>query len=189
MLLFCGCRGCDLARPPLRWCLHLRNFACSPCQSVWGTSCQNCRHWWWKWGTPSVHAYPYIQPRCFIAYHPLVPVRALSCSSSLSFLFPLLSLLFTPIPCTSLEQLLLWLPKKSVLWYRKLLYSCMTLEKTCWPPLFCQFSLTFLISSENALFSLSCPSWRFSSPSILDMSAWASWEYWLNVFFFFFGKC
>lgn len=27
-----------------------------------------------KMRDPSVHAYPYIQPMCFIAYHPLVPV-------------------------------------------------------------------------------------------------------------------
>lgn len=48
VLLSCGCRGCDLARPPLGWCLHLRNFTCTMCPSVQGASCQNCRYWRWK---------------------------------------------------------------------------------------------------------------------------------------------
>jgi len=37
---------------------------------------------------PSVHAYPYIQPTCFIAHCPLVPVTALQLEPPLSFTFP-----------------------------------------------------------------------------------------------------
>lgn len=64
-----------------------------------------------KMRDPSVHSYPYIQPTCFIAYCPLVPVTKLS-----SLSFPLASFLFTPYRAPlQRELLLLWLAIKSVL--------------------------------------------------------------------------
>lgn len=141
VLLSCGCRDCNLARLPPGSCLHLRNFTCPPCPSIQGASCQNCRHWRQKYGISLFILTPYIQLICFIAYHLLVP-KHYSCSSSLSFPFPLLSL--HAIPCTPLETAAYFLAcyKISSL-YKKLLYSCMTLEGTCWP--FCHSSLMRLI--------------------------------------------
>lgn len=53
---------------------------------------------------PSVHTYLDVQPTCFIAYNPLVPVTALQLLEQLelpfSFTFPSLH----PLPCSALER-------------------------------------------------------------------------------------
>lgn len=57
-----------------------------------------------KMRDPSFHAYPYIQPVCFVAYNPLVPVTALQLFEQLQlpfcFTFPSLH----PLPFTPLER-------------------------------------------------------------------------------------
>lgn len=140
VLLSCGHRECNLARPS--WsCLYLRNFTCPPCPSIPGASCQNCRHWRQKCGIPLFILTLYIQLMCFIAYHLLVPVKALQLLEQIELPF---SFFFTPyLAVLWRQQLIFWLAIKSLLWYKKLLYSCVILEGTCWP--FCHSSLMCLI--------------------------------------------
>lgn len=100
MLLSCGCRDCNLARPPPGWCLHLRNFTCLPCPSIQGASWQNCRHWRQECGISLFILSPRIQLMCFIAYHLLVPVKALQLLQQLELPF---SFTFSSCHCAPLE--------------------------------------------------------------------------------------
>lgn len=130
VLLSCGCRDCNLASPPPGWCLHLRNFTCPPCPNIQGASCQNCRHWRQKCEIPVFILTPYIQLMCFLAYHPLVPVKALQLLEELELPFPFA---FSSRPTSHFfgdSSLFSGFAIKSVLWYKKLLYSCVTLEGT-----------------------------------------------------------
>lgn len=83
-----------------------------------------------KMRDPCVHTSPYIQLMCFLAYHPLVPVKALQLLEELELPFPFA---FSSRPTSRFfggSSLFSGFAVKSVLWYKKLLYSCVTLEGT-----------------------------------------------------------